>query len=189
MTDIHSLTERVRAFAHMAISGDHNVRNHLSISGPTRDVEAFVKHARMERNGVEELMLGNEHVPVTFEERRYRERSGAWMTMESGQEPKSRTLHEEESEAVFSFATSRSLEGELVPVSEEHPQLEFRYAWFEHRGDREDIARGGLWKGGRRVAEHIGQLKETPPDSEQLADLVRHVEALEEPATAVAPAS
>jgi hypothetical protein len=95
----------------------------------------------------------------------------------------------EESEAVFAFATDGACDGELAPLSEEYPKLEFRYAWFEHRGEDEDVARGGLWKAGRRVAEHIAELQQAPADTEQLAQLIRHVEALEEPVAAIAPAS
>lgn len=181
MTESPSLVDRVRAFAHMAVEGNHNVRNHLSVSGSTRDVEAWVDQARRVDDGIVQLAIDDLELPITFEERRYRERSGAWVTVAAGQRPERKTMHEEQSEAIFSFASDHSLERSLPAVSEDRPTLEFRYAWFEHRGAKDDVARGGLWKGGRRVAEHIGELKETPPDTEQLAALVRSTEALKEP--------
>ena len=186
MTETQSLVDRVRAFAHMAVEGDHSVRNHLSVSGSTRDVEAWVDQARQVDDGSVRLVIDDERVPITFEERRYRERSGVWVTVAAGQRPERKALHEEQSEAVFSFASDHSLERVMPALSEDRPTLEFRYAWFEHRGAKDDVARGGLWKGGRRVAEHIGALLETPPDSEQLAALVRSTEALKEPERASA---
>ncbi len=181
MTESHSLVDRVRAFAHMAVEGDHNVRNHLSVSGSTQDVEAWVDQARRVHDSSVRLTLDDQKLPITFEERRYRERSSAWVTAAAGQHPARKMAHEERSEAVFSFASDHSLERSMAAVSEDRPTLEFRYAWFEHRGAKDDVARGGLWKGGRRVAEHIGELKETPPDTEQLAALVRSTEALTGP--------
>ncbi|MGI9116497.1 MAG: hypothetical protein ACR2JV_02530, partial [Gaiellales bacterium] len=179
----------LRAFAHMVIGGDHNVRNHLSVTGPSDDVAAYVRHARVTTGGVDEIVVGGEHLPIGYEERRRRAQAGAWITLEAGREPQSGSTQSEEAEAVFSFPSAHSLEGDIAPTSEEHPTLEFRYACFEHRGTDEDVARGGLWKAGRRLAEHIGSIGEAPPDSEQLAALVRDVEALESAPVAVAPAS
>jgi hypothetical protein len=188
MPSTESLTERLRAFAHMVIEGDHNVRNHLSVTGSTADVATFLKHARVVEDGQTVLVLGDRHLPVAYQERRHRAHAGAWVTIEPGKEPQAGSTRMEEAEAVFSFASDAAFDGELAPLSEEHPRLEFRYAWFEHRGEQDDVARGGLWKGGRRLAEHIGQLQDTPPDTQQLAGLIRSVEALEEPVAAIAPA-
>lgn len=186
MPENASLSERLRAFAHMVVEGDHNVRNHLSVAGSTADVDAFLRQAKAVEEGQTVLVLGDRHLPVSYQERRHRARAGAWVTLKPGGEPQSGSTHMEEAEAVFAFATDGAVDGELAPLSEEHPRLEFRYAWFEHRGEREDVARGGLWKSGRRVAEHIAQLQEAAPDTEQLAALVRSVEALEEPQPAIA---
>ncbi len=188
MSGTDSLTDRLRAFAHMVVEGDHNVRNHLSVTGSTAEVAAFLKQARLIEGGQTVLVLGERHIPVSYQERRHRAHAGAWVTLEPGREPESGSTHMEETEAVFAFASDRAFDGELAPLSEEHPRLEFRYAWFEHRGEKEDVARGGLWKGGRRLAEHVGELRETPADTEQLAALVRSVEQLEEPVAAIAPA-
>jgi len=181
MADSQSLVDQVRAFAHLAVEGNHTVRNHLSVSGSTPDVEAWVDQARRVHDGSVQLTLGDRKLPITFEERRYRERSSAWVIAAAGQHPARKMTHEERSEAIFSFASDHSLERAMAAVSEDRSTLEFRYAWFEHRGAKDDVARGGLWKGGRRVAEHIGELKETPPDTEQLAALVRSTEALTGP--------
>lgn len=189
MSDTASIADRLRAFAHMVIEGDHNVRNHLSVTGSTADVEAFLAHARIVEDDQTKLILGERHLPVIYQERRHRARAGAWTTLEPGREPVSGSTHTEEAEAVFAFATDRACDGAMAPLSAAHPALEFRYAWFEHRGDEDDVARGGLWKGGHRVADHIGQLQETPPDTQQLAELVRAVESLEEPRPAITAAA
>lgn len=190
MSEHTPLTDRLRAFAHMVVEGDHNVRNHLSVTGPTTAVDAFLRQAKTVEEGQTVLVVGDRHLPVSYQERRHRARAGAWVALEPGGEPQSGSTHMEEAEAVFAFATDGAVDGELAPLSEEHPRLEFRYAWFEHRGEREDVARGGLWKAGRRVAEHVGKVRDAAPDTEQLATLIRSVEALEEPQPAiVAPAS
>ncbi len=181
MSDTASIADRLRAFAHMVIEGDHNVRNHLSVTGSTADVEAFLAHARVVEDDQTKLILGERHLPVMYQERRHRAHAGAWATLEPGHEPVSGSTHTEEAEAVFAFATDGACDGDMAALSTEYPALEFRYAWFEHRGDEDDVARGELWKGGDRVADHIGQLQATPPDTQQLAELVRAVESLEEP--------
>ncbi|MGI9186655.1 MAG: hypothetical protein ACR2J9_03905 [Gaiellales bacterium] len=186
MSENDSLIERVRAFAHMVLEGDHNVRNHLSATGATADVDAFLTTAKAVEDGQTMLILGSRHLPVAYQERRHRSRAGAWVTMRPGEEPTSGSTHMEEAEAVFAFATDGAADREVARLSEEHPSLAFRYAWFEHRGEREDVARGGLWKSGRRVAEHVGQVQEAAPDTEQLAALVRSVEALDVPQPAIA---
>lgn len=75
-----------------------------------------------------ELTLGKKHVPIIYEERRYHERSSAWVKVEKDQPSESRTMYEKKTEAVFSFATDHSFEGALPPLSEESPKPEFRYA-------------------------------------------------------------
>lgn len=188
MSETTPLADRLRAFAHMVLEGDHNVRNHLSVSGPTVAVDAFLQHARVIEDGQTVLVLGDRRLPVAFQERRHRAHAGAWITMAAGREPTSGSTHGEETEAIFAFATDAACDGEMAQLSEAHPQLEFRYAWFEHRGKEEDVARGGLWRAGRRMAEHLGQVRDTSPDTQQLADLVRDVEALEALPAAIAAA-
>lgn len=189
MSDTASIADRLRAFAHMVIEGDHNVRNHLSVTGSTADVEAFLKRSRVVEDGQTTVKLGDRHLPVMYQERRHRAHAGAWATLDPGREPAAGGTHMEEAEAVFAFATDSACDEDMAALSTEYPTLELRYAWFEHRGDEDDVARGGLWKGGRRVADHLGQLQAAPPDTQQLAELVRAVESLEEPQRAITAAS
>lgn len=184
MSRTESLTDRLHAFARMVVEGDHNFRNHLSVTGSTADVSAFLGQARVIEEGQTVLILGDQHLPVAYQERRHRAHAGAWVTVAPGEEPASGSTHTEESEAVFAFASDRAFGDEVARLSEQHPQLECRYAWFEHRGEEDDVARGGLWKAGHRVAEHIGVVQALPPDTEQLAALVRTVESLDEPVPA-----
>lgn len=188
MSRTESLTDRLHAFARMVVAGDHNVRNHLSATGSTADVAALLEQSRVIEDGQTVLILGDQHLPVAYQERRHRAHAGAWVTVTPGQEPASGSSHAEESEAVFAFPSDRAFGDEVTLLSEQHPQLEFRYAWFEHRGEEDDVARGGLWKAGHRVVEHVGVVQALPPDTEQLAALVRTVESLDEPVTAGTPA-
>ncbi|MFM9123704.1 MAG: hypothetical protein ACKOSO_00660, partial [Actinomycetota bacterium] len=76
------------------------------------------------------------------------------------------------------------LDDALAEASRRHPELEFRYAGLRHHRLRYDVAKGGLWKGGERLAAADEPATTHHEEGEQMATLVRDVEALEAPRAA-----
>ena len=190
MSTEQSLGERIKEFMHLADENDQPVRNHLSIRGSIGDVEQCLRRARRARSEGTAIDLDGEPIPLAFEESRYHERSGEWVTLVPGQAPDRRKEHEEHAEASFAFMTHEPLDGAIAHLSEEFPDLEVRYAWLRHHGDGPDSLQGGLWKAGNRIATRAHDVEAVRADAKQLADLVRDVDALEAvPATAPPPAA
>ena len=82
-----TMTERLRALVHLNENGQAPVRNHLSVSGPQAAVERFLHSTRRAPDGGVELSIDGQPIPVRYEERRFRERSGEWVMIEPGRPP------------------------------------------------------------------------------------------------------
>lgn len=181
MSTEQSLGERIKEFMHLADENDEPIRNHLSVRGSITEVERCLHHARRAQTDGTALDLDGAPIPLAFEESRYHERNGEWVTLVPGQLPERRREHEEHAEASFAFATGEPLDGAIARLSEEFPTLEVRYAWLRHHGDGPDTLQGGLWQAGRRLAEKTHDVEAVRADARQLADLVRELDDAEAP--------
>jgi hypothetical protein len=179
MSTEQTLGERFKAFLHLADEDDRPVRNHLAIRGSVGDVDRCLKAACASRDSGPTLTLDGAPIPILFEDSRFRETSGEWVTMLPGQAPERRTEHEEHAEAAFAFLTDEPMGGAVAHLSEEYPDLEVRYAWLRHHGEGRDTAEGGLWKAGNRIAKRHHEVEAVRADVQQLADLVSELETLE----------
>jgi hypothetical protein len=176
-TTTAKMTERLRALVHLNENGQAPVRNHLAVTGPQASIERFLHSTRRAPDGGVELSIDGHPIPVRYEERRFRERTGEWVLMEPGRPPARTHQHEEHAEASFAFTSDEPVEGAMSALSEDHPDLELRYAWFRHRDRADDAAAGALWKAGRRVAESHRAITGAADDL-QMAELVGAVDAL-----------
>lgn len=189
MSTEQSMGERFKAFLHLADEDDQPVRNHLSIRGSIGEVERCLKLARTSGDAGTVLSLDGSAVPIAYEDTRFQESSGEWVTMLPGQAPERRTEHHEHAEAAFTFLSEQPLGGAVAHLSEEHPDLEVRYAWLRHHGEGRDRAEGGLWKAGNRIAERTHEVEAVRADVKQLADLVTEIDRLEAVPAEVPPAA
>ena len=178
-TTTAKMTERLRALVHLNENGHAPVRNHLSVTGPQPSVERFLHSTRRAPDGGVELSIDGHPIPVRYEERRFRERTGEWIVMEPGRPPERKSEHEEHAEASFAFTTDDPMEHAMAALSEDHPDIELRYAWLRHRDRADDAAAGALWKAGRRISEAHRALTAAADDL-QMAELVGAVDALHE---------
>lgn len=176
-TTTTKMTERLRALVHLNENGQAPVRNHLSVAGSAIAVERFLHSTRRAPDGGVELALDGQVIPVRYEERRFRERTGEWVLMEPGRSPERRSEHEEQAEASFAFTSGEPFESLMARLSADHPEVELRYAWLRHRDRSDDAAAGALWKGGSRIAEQHRAITAAADDL-QMAELVGSVDAL-----------
>ena len=183
MTDSPSIAERVRALIEHEPPGDGRVRNHLSVTGPPDAVRGFVADCRTD-GGARMLRFGDASLPIRWERHAERATGGSWVRIEPGREPERGSEHHEVAKAEFAFGSDAPLDDALAEASRRHPELEFRYAGLRHHRLRYDVAKGGLWKGGERLAEADEPATTHHEEGEQMATLVRDVEALEAPRAA-----
>lgn len=183
MTDSPSIAERVRALIEHEPPGDGRVRNHLSVTGPPDAVRGFVADCRTD-GGARMLRFGDASLPIRWERHAERATGGTWVRIEPGHEPERGSEHHEVAKAEFAFGSDAPLDDALAEASRRHPELEFRYAGLRHHRLRYDVAKGGLWKGGERLAEADEPATTHHEEGEQMATLVRDVEALEAPRAA-----
>lgn len=183
MEETSTFAERVRALIEHEPSGDGRVRNHLSVTGPPAEVRGFIADCRTD-GGARVLSLGGTTMPIRWERHARRSAEGQWLRIEPGREPEGGTAHTETAKAEFAFGSDEPLDEALAETSRRHPALEFRYAGLQHHRLREDVAKGGLWKGGERIAKASEPAITHHEEGEQMATLVQHVEALEAPRAA-----
>ncbi len=187
-----SIGDRVRAFVEGKRQDPAEVRNHLAVTGSSEAVQRLLETARISGEQGPEVRLGDAEWPVGYEAERVRVRHGTWLTVDERGALGQREQHEEEAQVIFAFASSEPLDDRIARASEQHPELVFRYASFRHRLHRDDVARGGVWRAGRCVAEHVHTVGDEPRDAtdrelqhwhaEQLARIVEETERLELPA-------
>lgn len=180
MTDSPSIAERVRALIEHEPEGDGRVRNHLSVTGSPDAIRGFIADCRTD-GGARMLTLGGESMPIRWERHAERATGGAWVRIEPGREPERGAEHHETAKAEFAFGSDEPLDHALEETSRRHPELEFRYAGLRHHRMRYDVAKGGLWKGGQRLAEAQEPATTHHEEGEQMATLVQDVEALQAP--------
>ena len=178
MTTEQTLGERFKAFLHLADEDDQPVRNHLTIRGSIGDVDRCLKQACASRDSGPTLTLNGSPIPILYEDSRFQERSGEWVTMVPGQAPERRTEHEEHAEAAFSFLSEEPMGGGVAHLSEEFPDLEVRYAWLRHHGEGPDRSEGTLWKAGHKIATREHDIEAVRADVKQLADLAHELDAV-----------
>lgn len=160
-----SISERVRSFVEERRPDPAQVRNHLAVTGPPAALQALLGTARVADDTGPGVRLGDGEWPVGYEAERVRSAHGSWTTIAEGGEPETHERHEEEAQAIFAFASSEPLDDAVARASEQHPDLVFRYASFRHRRHRDDVARGAVFQGGRRVAEHVHTVGDEPQDA------------------------
>ncbi len=183
MDDTPSITERVRALIEHEPAGDGRIRNHLSVAGSPASMRGFIEDCRTD-GGARILSIGGERMPIRWERHAAHSSSGSWVRIDPGREPQQGSEHAEEARAEFAFGSDRPLDDGLAETSLRHPDLEFRYAGLHHHRLREDVAKGGLWKGGERLAAAEEPALGHHEEGEQMATLIRDVEALEVPPAA-----
>lgn len=184
-----SISDRVRSFVEGSRPDPSAVRNHLAVSGTPDALQALLRTARVTGDDGPEVRLGDGEWPVGYEAERVRVRHGSWSAVGEGGAPERQERHEEEAQAIFAFASAEPLDDRVARASEQHPDLVFRYASFRHRRHRDDVARGGVWKAGECVAQHVHAVGDEPRDAtdrelqtwhaEQLARIVEEIDRLE----------
>ncbi|MEY4226731.1 MAG: hypothetical protein RL190_1488 [Actinomycetota bacterium] len=180
MSDTPSIADRMRELIEHEPPGDGRVRNHLSVTGSPAAMRGFIEDCRT-NGGARILTIGDQAMPIRWERHAARSTSGTWVRIDPGREPLEGSEHEEGARAEFAFGSDAPLDEALGETSRRHPDLEFRYAGLRHHRLRYDVARGGLWKGGERVAEAEEPATTHHEEGEQMATLIRDVEALEVP--------
>ncbi|MGA0121833.1 MAG: hypothetical protein ACO3KD_02340 [Gaiellales bacterium] len=180
MDETSPFTARMRALIEHEPAGDGRVRNHLSVTGSPAAMRAFIADCRTD-GGARVLSLGGSTMPIRWERHARRSATGSWLRVEPGREPEGGSAQTETAKAEFAFGSDEPLDTALAETSRHHPELEFRYAGLRRHRLRDDVAKGGLWRDGERLAATSEPAATHDEEGEQMATLVQHVEALEAP--------